>query len=101
MAGVNGAKSSMSVVQTEITLGWKELPERTFTVQLGVFDGEPYKCIIGMDLLVPFKALINVEQEIICMLPPGNGQFMLKLQTKDNIKKSTQLAEFREWQRRN
>ena len=32
---------------------------------MGVFSGDMYKCILGMDILDPLKAVINVSDRVL------------------------------------
>ena len=61
--GVTSGDANAAILESPLQLGFR----RTFSLvaHLTVIDSEKYKCIIGMDILGPMKAQINVQDKVL------------------------------------
>lgn len=57
--------------------------------------------IVGMDILVPLKAVIDLEERRLVIRDKEGKKVKLQLLTKDEIKHSKQIKEFKEWRKKN
>ena len=48
---------------------------------MGAFEGDVYKCVIGMDLLKPFKLVMDVENRLAVMTDKAGRRFTIRLIT--------------------
>ena len=62
---------------------------------MGIFEGDAYKCILGMDLLVPFRAVVDGAARTVSMIDKDGKKFTLRLLTKDELRSSQLLSSFR------
>lgn len=59
--GIGDTLSGAAIVDTELDFGMKATPERSFRVQLCALESSAYKLVIGLDILEPLHAQIDLE----------------------------------------
>ena len=61
---------------------------------MGIFSGDMYKCILGMDILDPLKAVINVSDRVLYLKDKQGTTCRFRVYPKEMVKTSTRIRDF-------
>ena len=66
---------------------------------MGIIESEDYKLVIGMDILQPLQAVVDLERGMILLRDTERKRFALTLVSKYSVMRKEAYTKFRRWQK--
>lgn len=66
-------------------MGKRNLSERSRNVTFSIIKGKTYKCIIGMDLLIPMKGVLDMGKGVLSLVNSTGQAYTLPLRTRAQV----------------